>query len=312
MSVTRDNGPTPVTVIAGFLGSGKTTLLNELLRNADGRKLAVLVNDFGELNIDASLVAEVTDNVQELSNGCICCSMQGELINQIGALATCQPAPDHILVECSGVSEPARIVRTLGYPELRHLARLDSVTTVVDPTTLTSLSGDYAELARSQIGAAELLILNKTDLVTRQTIKTVRNQWLLDNRPILEATQGQVPVALVLDEARAIDKNTQPTTPKDENHGFETWLFELPGIIRLKALRRVLDQLPSSIFRIKGSVFLAERPGDRFWLHWVGGRTNIRKATKNESVADNRIVVIARQGEQTYDALLEKFRTCID
>lgn len=312
MSAATDHGPTPITVIAGFLGSGKTTLLNELLRNAGGRRLAVLVNDFGELNIDASLVAELTDNVQELSNGCICCSMQGELINQVSALATRQPSPDHILIECSGVSEPARIIRTLGYPELRHVARLDSVTTVVDPTTLTNLTGDFAELARAQIGAADLLILNKTDLVTRQTIDDVRDQWLSDNRPILEATEGRVPPELILDENRTLAQNTQPITHKDANHGFESWLLDLPGIFRLKALRGVLDQLPSSTFRIKGSIVLAERAGERFWMHWVGGRTNIREAIKKDGMTGNQIVVIARQGEQTYEALCERFRTCID
>lgn len=312
MSAAREHGPTPVTVIAGFLGSGKTTLLNELLRNAGNRRLAVLVNDFGELNIDASLVAEVTDNVQELSNGCICCSMQGELINQVGSLATRQPSPDHILIECSGVSEPARIIRTLGYPELRDVVRLDSVTTVVDPTTLTDLTGDYAELARAQVGAADLIVLNKTDLVTRRTIQIVRDQWLADNRPILEAVECRVPPGLILDEARTVDHDTQPIAHKDVNHGFESWLFELPGVFRLKALRRMLDQLPNSTFRIKGSIVLAERPGERFWIHWVGGRTNIRKATKADAVTGNHIIMIVRQGKQTYDTLFEKFRTCID
>lgn len=312
MSGTNEREPIPVTVIAGFLGSGKTTLLNALLANASGRRLAVLVNDFGELNIDASLVAEVTDNVQELSNGCICCSMQGELINQVGELATRQPAPDHILIECSGVSEPARIIRTLGYPELREVVRVDSVTTVVDPTTLTRLADDFAELARAQIAAADLLVLNKTDLVSRSTIQAVRQRWLFDHRPVLEATHGRIPPTIILDEGRAVNQDIQPVERMNADHGFETWLFELPGLFRLNVLRRALDQLPNSTFRIKGSIKLAERPGERFWMHWVGGRTNIRAAIKSEGAADNRIVLITRCGEQSYEALCDRFRTCIE
>jgi G3E family GTPase len=303
--------PTPITVVAGFLGSGKTTLLNALLKKAGGRRLAVLVNDFGELNIDESLIAEVTDNVQALSNGCICCSMQGELIDQIGALATRQPALDHILIECSGVSEPARIIRTLGYPELRRMARLDSVTTVVDPTTLEHLEGDYADLARAQIGAADLLVLNKTDLVSRPELQAIRERWLPGNRPLFETIESRVPPELILDRARKINESIQPVTDPHSNHGFDSWNITLPGRFRLKALRRALDRVPRDIFRIKGRILLAECPNVVFWLNWVGGRTDIREAVDGKGLEENQIVIIARQGDGIRGALTEQLNQCL-
>src|SRR5699024_10587781 len=139
------------------------------------------------------------------TNGCICCSMQGELINQIGMLATRKPTPDHILIECSGVSEPARIIRTLGYPELRPVVRLDSVTTIVDPTTLSDLEDEYAELARAQIGTADLLVLNKTDLASDTQLQAIRGQWLPRNLPVVETVACQIPPALIFDSQREQD-----------------------------------------------------------------------------------------------------------
>jgi G3E family GTPase len=303
--------PTPVTVVAGFLGAGKTTLLNALLKNANGRKLAVLVNDFGELDIDRSLIAEVTDNVQALTNGCICCSMQGELIEQIGSLATRQPQPAHILIECSGISEPARIIRTLGYPELRRVARLDSVTTIVDPTTLMYLEDDYAGLARAQIGAADLLILNKTDLVSRTELDAVRGQWLPKNRPIVESVASRIPSGLILDSDRELDESAQPISEIAPNHGFATWNITLPGVFRLKALRRALDHMPRGVFRIKGCVALGERPNELFWMHWVGGRTDFREVIKRNDLYGNQIVVIARQGDCVRDTLIDQLKDCL-
>ena len=123
-----------VTVVAGFLGAGKTTLLNRMVRQAGDSRLAVIVNDFGALNIDAALVAEVTDAVYSLQNGCICCTVQEDLLAQLVSLAQFSPRLERIVIECSGVSDPQRIVQTLGYPQLRDLLRLDLVITLVDAT----------------------------------------------------------------------------------------------------------------------------------------------------------------------------------
>lgn len=285
--------PVPVTVVAGFLGAGKTTLLNHLLNNAHGRRLAILVNDFGELDIDRSLIAEVTADVQALTNGCICCSMQGDLIDQIGTLAGRQPAPDHIVIECSGVSDPARIARTLGYPELQAITRLDSILTVVDPTTLDSLTGDHARLARGQIAAADLLVLNKTDLVARGDLDALRARWLAPHARAVEAVAGAVEPELVFDDTRVPAVDEVPDGELDTGDAFRSGLVEYPGAFRLAALRAALDRVPAGVFRIKGAVWLAERPGEPFWLQWVGGRTDLRPAVHPHATETNRLVILS-------------------
>ena len=170
-----------VTVVSGFLGAGKTTLLNRMVRRAEGSRLAVIVNDFGELNIDAAIVSEVTDAVYSLQNGCICCTVQEDLLAQLTSLAQLQPRLERIVIECSGVSDPQRIVQTLAYPQLRSQMQLDMVITVVDATRHLQLEGEYARLARAQVGAADLLLLNKTDLVDETQLQALR-QALRDHR----------------------------------------------------------------------------------------------------------------------------------
>ncbi|WP_160109070.1 CobW family GTP-binding protein [Pseudomonas izuensis] len=302
-----------VTVVSGFLGAGKTTLLNRMVRRAEGSRLAVIVNDFGELNIDAAIVSEVTDAVYSLQNGCICCTVQEDLLAQLGSLAQLQPRLERIVIECSGVSDPQRIVQTLAYPQLRSQMQLDMVITVVDATRHLQLEGEYARLARAQVAAADLLLLNKTDLVDEQQLRALREALGLRTR-VHESVQAELPDALWLDtdlelEHRAVKPLTRVSL---DDHGemFSSWLWQSTAALDVEGLRGWLQTLPSDVFRVKGLVVLAQ--GNKaHWLQHVGTRSQFSPATDEAQASATRLVFIARRGFEGWDALGRGLDACL-
>ena len=155
--------PVPILLVAGFLGAGKTTVVNHLLAHAEGRRIAAVVNDFGAINIDAELITGASDGVVSLSNGCICCSLQGDLLRTLAALLRRDPRPEFIVIETSGVADPSDIVRNLMDPMIWREAPLETVLCVVDATTPAATLNDA--LLRSQLRAADVVALSKVDLV---------------------------------------------------------------------------------------------------------------------------------------------------
>ncbi|RKS17764.1 G3E family GTPase [Pseudomonas sp. WPR_5_2] len=302
-----------VTVVSGFLGAGKTTLLNRMVRRAEGSRLAVIVNDFGELNIDAAIVSEVTDAVYSLQNGCICCTVQEDLLAQLGSLAQLQPRLERIVIECSGVSDPQRIVQTLAYPQLRSHMQLDMVITVVDATRHLQLEGEYARLARAQVAAADLLLLNKTDLVDEQQLRALREALGLRTR-VHESVQAELPDALWLDtelelEHQAVKPLTRVSLD-DHSEMFSSWLWQSTAALDVEGLRGWLQALPSDVFRVKGLVVLAQ--GNKaHWLQHVGTRSQFSPATDEAQASATRLVFIARRGFEGWDALGRGLDACV-
>ncbi|WP_016856012.1 CobW family GTP-binding protein [Halomonas smyrnensis] len=283
----------PVTLVAGFLGAGKTTLLNHLLGELSGHRVAVLVNDFGELDIDAEIVGEIVDNVYSLANGCICCSVQSDLLAQLAGLADLADPPEQLIIECSGVSDPQRIVQTLGYPQLAGRVRLDCVVTVVDAEHHAALEGDYAMLARAQVAAADIVVVNKIDLASAAVLDALA-ALLPPGVRRLSAKYGRVPPEVLLEpgqhKAHAVDDAVVP------RHAglFTTWHWTSETPLEAAALRRWLNELPSSVFRLKGTVWLTgrERP---YRLHGVGPRHRFEPTTAHAADATSRLVVIQRR-----------------
>src|SRR3712207_4849975 len=154
----------PVTIITGFLGSGKTTLLNHILTNQEGLKTAVLVNEFGEIGIDNELIVTTGDNMVELSNGCICCTINNDLAEAVYKILEREDKVDYLVVETTGLADPLPVALTFLGTELRDLTRLDSIVTVVDCANF-SLDLFNSEAAYSQIAYGDIIVLNKVDLV---------------------------------------------------------------------------------------------------------------------------------------------------
>src|SRR5579863_4534574 len=258
MEIMNDNGNiTPITILTGFLGAGKTTLLNRILTGNHGLRVGVLVNDFGSINIDAELVVGVKDNMISLANGCVCCQIRDDLVESVlTLLASPETAVEYILLEASGVADPAGIFMTFNDLALRDRIRLDSVTCVVDAEQVFA-HPEYPplmDLKLRQVGFADMLILNKVGLAGAEQVGKVR-AWLNDhfNRlRIVETNYCEVPYEILLgvgrfDPARAanahaVEHDCNEPTRHDEHRPdhskvFSTWSYETHQPLALEALR---------------------------------------------------------------------------
>ena len=190
----------PVTIITGFLGSGKTTLLNHILSSNKDLKIAVLVNEFGDINIDGQLLVSMDEAMVELSNGCICCTINDDLVDAVYRVMERDDRVDYMVIETTGLADPLPIMLTFLGTELRDLTRLDSIITMVDAETFTPDHFE-SEAALKQITYADVTIVNKVDLASSNQVKTLEEYLssVKEGVRILHSQQGQVPLPLILD-----------------------------------------------------------------------------------------------------------------
>ena len=192
-------GNIPVTLIGGYLGAGKTTLVNHLLRNAGGRRFAVLVNEFGELPIDADLIVAREGNLISISGGCICCSFGSDLLAALMELKGRGDTIDHLLIETSGVALPGSIVQSLSLlPDLT----IDGVIVVADAETIEERARDryMGDTVLAQLAHADIILLNKTDLVSREKLGAV-SRWLTETAPrvrVVPSRNADIPLEILI------------------------------------------------------------------------------------------------------------------
>ena len=268
--------PLPVTIVGGYLGSGKTTLINHLLRHADGLKLAILVNDFGELPIDADLIEAEDDQLISLSGGCVCCSYGNDLTMALIDLEKMQPRPDHVVLETSGVALPGAIAGSLS---LLAGYRLDGVVVVADAETVREKAADkyVGDTILRQLGDADIVVLNKVDLAGPEALASTR-EWLPEqarNSVILGAQNCRLPRYIVLQPF-----TRDGITPRQAHHHpeqiFETATLELPGGCSPETVGRLLAERFDSVIRAKG--FVAGNDGETRTVQVVGHRFSVSDA----------------------------------
>ena len=263
----------PVTVLTGYLGAGKTTLLNRILSENHGRKYAVIINEFGELGVDNDLVVDTDEEVFEMNNGCICCTVRGDLIRIVGGLMKRRGKFDGIIIETTGLANPAPVAQTFFVDEgVRARTRLDAIVTVVDAKNLPARLADSEEAA-AQIAFADVIILNKTDLVTEAELADLETKIKTINRfaQIHRTQRSAVDIAAIMDQgAFDLDRilEVQPDFLTDSEHehndDIASMSFELAKPIdpeKFNAwISTLLQEKGQDLLRTKGILAYANEP----------------------------------------------------
>ncbi|WP_029044552.1 GTP-binding protein [Cupriavidus sp. amp6] len=274
--------PIPLVVVGGYLGAGKTTLLNRLLANAQGLRIAVLVNDFGEINIDAALIRARSDDVIQLENGCVCCSIGGRLAEALVAIADRDARPDLLVIEASGVSDPQRIAQ-IGL--LDPAFRLNAVLVAVDAAAVHDSLRDplVGEMVRQQIAGASVVAVTKTDLCDAGGAAAVAEAvgTIAPRATVLAARDGHMPLSVFIDAAMPAPTGTGLLQSHSGWHrstphtGIRSIAYQTGRGFDKARLRHALSTLPVRLLRAKGLVRLAADPR-LHEVHVVGGRMRMR------------------------------------
>lgn len=327
----------PVTIITGFLGSGKTTLLNHILNNQKGMRTAVLVNEFGEISIDAELIVSSEEDLVELNNGCICCTIRDDIAESVLRLMERSDKIDYLVVETTGLADPLPVALTFLGPELRDLTRLDSIITLVDATNFAPDLFN-SDVAYSQIAYGDVILLNKIDLVEEAEIERLekRIREIKEDARILRTVNSAVPLELILDtdlfqasslpqeEAHVHDSHDHHDHEHDHDHcehpdhhhshpshieadGFNSLAFESDQPFSLDAFQNFLNELPDAVFRAKGVLWFEESP-ERHIFH-LSGRRYTLSSDDWPRQPKNQLVLIGQRLDTA--RLREKLQACL-
>lgn len=332
---------TPVTVITGFLGSGKTTLVRHLMANPQGLRLAVIVNEFGTMGVDGEILKGCADaacpaeNILELSNGCICCTVADDFIPTLEALMALPARPDHILIETSGLALPKPLLKAFDWPAIRSRITVDGVIALADAEAVAAgrFAPDVAavdaqraaddsldhetplsEVFEDQIACADVILLTKADLAGPEGVAAARSAIeaeLPRPLPILTVTEGAVDPRLILGLGKAAedDLDARPShhdgADDHEHEDFDTVVIDLPEITDPADLAARIARLAAeqNVLRVKGHVAVAGKPM-RLLVQAVGARVRHQYDRPwGETPRRSRLVVIAEHDDVNPDAI---------
>src|SRR6478672_3324955 len=325
----------PVTIITGFLGAGKTTLVRHLMQNPQGRRLAILVNEFGDLGIDGDILkgcADVNcpeDAIVELTNGCLCCTVADDFVPTIAALLARPQPPDHILIETSGLALPKPLLKAFEWPDLRSRITVDGVIAVADAEAvadgrfapdlaaielqrLSDESIDHdtplGEVFEDQVACADIVILNKADLVDPDRLAVARKAVLAEaprSIPVLDVTEGRIDPRLVLGIGAAAEDDLEARPSHHEDHeehehdDFDTIVVTLPPGQSAESIVAKVETIARdhNVLRAKGHVAITGKPM-RLLVQGVGTRVRAQfdRPWRSDEERLSRIVVIGERG----------------
>ncbi len=312
----------PVTVLTGYLGAGKTTLLNRILTHEHGKKVAVIVNEFGEVGIDNQLVIDTDEEIFEMNNGCICCTVRGDLMRIIGNLMKRRDKFDHLVIETTGLADPAPVIQTFFVDEdMREQLLLDAVVTVVDAKHIWQHWD--ADEAQEQIAFADVILINKTDLVEKEQLEELENRIRGMNAIAkIHRTQDAKLEMDALLGVQAFDLNRaleiDPEFLGEDAHQHDESVYsialveegELDGDKLDKWLSNLLQTQGPDIFRTKGILSIAGEE-NRFVFQGVhmllDGRPD--RPWKEDETRKNELVFIGRNLDEA--KLREEFKACV-
>lgn len=302
----------PVTILSGFLGSGKTTLLNQILKSANGLRIAVMINDFGDVNIDKDLVVGQNGDVLELSGGCMCCTIREDLLASTQELLRSGRTFDYLIVETSGLANPGIVAQTFLTPGVEQSFRLDAVVTVVDSANI-EFSLEQNETAREQIRCADLLVVNKLDLVTPEDMDRIKSRLAEINANVraLPSIHGIVPIGLLLD----IDAHREAEAPDHDHHHHHAHHGQVLSVsfaddieLDYDKFDRFVQNLPDGVYRAKGTVAI-QGLSRRVIFHRVGCRNVLDQgAPWGNQQRSCRAVLLGKEFDG--DRLLALLRDC--
>ena len=332
----------PVTVITGFLGSGKTTLIRHLMQNAGGKRLAVVVNEFGDVGVDGEILKSCSipdcpeENIMELANGCICCTVADDFIPTIEALMKLDPKPEHILIETSGLALPKPLLKAFDWPDIRSKITVDGVIALADAEAVadgrfapnveavrTQQEADdsldhetpLSEVFEDQMACADIILLTKTDLASSEAILAAKSVIAKETPrplPIVEVAEGVVDPRVILGlGAAAEDDLLARPSHHDEAHDhdhedFDSIVVELDEVDGPEALSAKIERIAreQNILRVKGYAAVKGKPM-RLLVQAVGSRVRAQydRAWKAEETRMGRLVVIGEHDDISRDRI---------
>jgi len=318
----------PATIITGFLGSGKTTLLNHILTNQQGLRTAVIVNEFSDIGIDNELIVAADADMVELSNGCICCSINNDLVDAIRRVHDLPRKVDYLVVETTGLADPLPVVLTFLRAEFRNLVRLDSIVTVADAASFCIDLFD-SPAARNQLLYGDVILVNKCDLVAAHELGAVEGKIraITESARIVRTTRCQVSLPLILsvglfqsdryfaDERQPADVDEAGKADHGHRHqhdhvsadGFASLSFRSNQAFAVHKFQDFLERLPDTVFRAKGLLWI-EESDTRYIFHLVGKRFSLDESRWSGPM-ENKLVLIGRNLDR--ERLRHQLEACL-
>lgn len=332
----------PVSVITGFLGSGKTTLISQLMKNQNGKRLAVIVNEFGDVGVDGEILKSCaipncpSDNILELANGCICCTVADDFIPTIETLLSLDPRPEQILIETSGLALPKPLLKAFDWPDIRSRVTVDAVISLADATAVAA--GQFApdlealerqrmsdesldhetplsEVFEDQIFCADIVLLTKADLASPKEMLVAKKKIsgiTVRTLPVIEVVNGKVDPRLILglEAAAEDDLSSRPShhdnLPDHDHEDFESGVFVVPESRTVEEIKMRVERLTEEqrVLRVKGYVAISGKPM-RMVVQAVGNRvrTQFDRMWTEKETRVGQLVVIAEHNQFNYSEI---------